>query len=129
MTMTRPTGFGGAAGSVAQPAMIAGVAAAAAPAPIALMNSRRVYSFLMVASSLRLLRRPIGGHRLDLLFGQPFGDLVHDRRRPRSGAEVAQVTGERLLRLTGEVRHTAGVHAGRAVADRAARREVAAGVR
>src|SRR5262245_12443532 len=100
ITITRPIGFGGVAGSVAQPERMPGVAAAAALAPIALMNSRRLKSFVICASSPRLLRRIERRDRVDLLLGQPFRDLMHDRRRALAVAEIAELQDEIVLRLT-----------------------------
>src|SRR5262245_8601070 len=128
MTMTRPIGFGASPGPVAHAVRIAGAAVAAVPAPITLRNARRFIAFAMPASLLRLLRRPVRRYGNDLLLGQPLRDLVHDRRGALAVAEVAELQLEVARRLAGEIRDPARVHTVGAVADRAGRREVAAGI-
>ena len=80
----------------------------------------------MLVSSLRFLRGKVARQRIDLFFGVALGYLVHDGRRPFAVAEVAQLLGEVVAGLTGDVGQPAGVGAGGAVADGAGGGEVTA---
>src|SRR5882672_11597952 len=113
-------GFTGGAAGVMQP----GNREAVAAAPEARRKSRRL-RLLMPLS--RLLGGKVGGDRLDLIVAIAPGDLMHDRRRPLAGLEIADLLRELRAPAAGEAGHARLAHSVRSMAAGAGRGEIAPG--